>query len=164
MCKPVLPYANNNGADQPAHSRSRISAYVIRCLDSIIPLISISEISRLASPCSWADRLSLIWSQIPDRFSHDEAQRARTKYMHVSGFPILPRFLLWLYKHFIVKTEQYIWEKMKCDAVLEEGTYMYKKLEWTNILSWPTVPNFFRAEMETLIYFFIFTLANNFLR
>ena len=40
-----LPYANNKGADQPAHSRCLISAFVICCLDSIIPLVSISKIS-----------------------------------------------------------------------------------------------------------------------
>ena len=42
-----MPYANNKGADQPAHPRSLISGFVIRCLDSIIPLVSISEISSL---------------------------------------------------------------------------------------------------------------------
>ena len=45
MSKPV--FANNKGADQPAHPGSLISAFVIRCLDSIIPLVSISEISSL---------------------------------------------------------------------------------------------------------------------
>ena len=30
-----MPYANNKGADQPAHSRSLFSAFVVRCLDSI---------------------------------------------------------------------------------------------------------------------------------
>ena len=29
------PYANNKGADQPVHLRSLISAFVVRCLDSI---------------------------------------------------------------------------------------------------------------------------------
>ena len=29
-------FANNTGADQPAHPRSLISAFVIRCLESII--------------------------------------------------------------------------------------------------------------------------------
>ena len=47
MRKPVIPYANNKGADQPAHPRSLISAFVVRCLDSILPLVSISEISSL---------------------------------------------------------------------------------------------------------------------
>ena len=37
MRKPALPYANNKGADQPAHPRSLISAFVVRCLDNIIP-------------------------------------------------------------------------------------------------------------------------------
>ena len=35
------------GADQPTHPRSLISAFVVRCLDSIISLDSIAEISRL---------------------------------------------------------------------------------------------------------------------
>ena len=42
-----LPYANNKGADQPAHPRSLISAFVIRCLDSIISVVSICKISSL---------------------------------------------------------------------------------------------------------------------
>ena len=33
--------------DQPAHSRSLISTFVVRCLDSVIPLVSISKISSL---------------------------------------------------------------------------------------------------------------------
>ena len=45
MRKPVLPYANNKGADQPAHPRSLISTFVVRCLDSIISLVSIFAIS-----------------------------------------------------------------------------------------------------------------------
>ena len=39
-----MPYANNKGADQPAHPRSLISTFVVRCLDSIMPLVFISEI------------------------------------------------------------------------------------------------------------------------
>ena len=45
MC--LMSYANNKGADQPAHPRSLISAFVFRCLDSIIALDSIAEISRI---------------------------------------------------------------------------------------------------------------------
>ena len=45
MC--LLSYANNKSADQPAHPRSLISASVVRCLDRIISLDSIAEISRL---------------------------------------------------------------------------------------------------------------------
>ena len=32
--------ANNKGADQPAHPRSLISTFVVRCLDSIIYLVN----------------------------------------------------------------------------------------------------------------------------
>ena len=42
MRKPFMPHANNKGADQ----RSLISAFVVRCLDSVIPLFAIAEISR----------------------------------------------------------------------------------------------------------------------
>ena len=45
MC--FMSYANNKGADQPAHPRSLISAFVVRCLVSVISLDSIAEISRL---------------------------------------------------------------------------------------------------------------------
>ena len=47
MRKPVIPYANNKGADQSEHSYSQIGTFVFRCLDSIIPLLAIAEISRL---------------------------------------------------------------------------------------------------------------------
>ena len=66
MRKPVLPYANNKDADQPAHPRSLIGVFVIRSLDSIMPLVSISEISSLylASAAEQAG-LSLTLSQAP---------------------------------------------------------------------------------------------------
>ena len=53
-----LPYANNKG--------SLISAFLVRCLDSIIPLLAIAEISSLLL-VSVAEQagLSLIWSQTP---------------------------------------------------------------------------------------------------
>ena len=54
MC--LMSYANNKGADQPAHPRSLISAFVVRCLISIISLDSIAEISRLASFCGCVGR------------------------------------------------------------------------------------------------------------
>ena len=65
-----MPYASNKGADQSAHPRSLISAIVIHCLGSIIPLVSISKISSLylalylASVAAQAS-LSLPWSQTP---------------------------------------------------------------------------------------------------
>ena len=41
-----MPYANNKGADQPAHLRSLISAFVIRRLDSIMSISSKSKLSN----------------------------------------------------------------------------------------------------------------------
>ena len=66
----------DKGADQPAHSRSLISAFVVRCLDSVMSLVSVTKISSLmlASVAEQAG-LSLTWSETPeDTFSHDEAQ------------------------------------------------------------------------------------------
>ena len=63
-----MPYTNNKGADQPAHPHSLISTFVVRYLDSIISLVSISEISSLylASVAEQAG-LSVTWSQTPKR-------------------------------------------------------------------------------------------------
>ena len=62
MC--LMSYANNKGADQPAHPHSLISAFVVHCLDSVISLDSIAEISRLqlASVAVQAS-LCLAWSE-----------------------------------------------------------------------------------------------------
>ena len=46
MRKPVLPYADKKGTDQPAHPRSLISAFIVRFLDSMICIGATSEISR----------------------------------------------------------------------------------------------------------------------
>ena len=71
----LMSYANNKGADQPAHPRSLISAFVVRCLDNVMSLVSVTKISSLmlASVAEEAS-LSLTWSETPDdTFSHDEA-------------------------------------------------------------------------------------------
>ena len=52
----------NKDADQPAHLCSLISIFIVRCLDSTIPILAISKISRLASFWSRADGLSVTWS------------------------------------------------------------------------------------------------------
>ena len=59
-----MPNANNKGADQPAHMRGLISAFVC-CLDSIILLVSISEISSLY--------LASVAVHAEDKFSDDTA-------------------------------------------------------------------------------------------
>ena len=62
----LMPYANNKRADKPAHPRSLISAYVVRWLDSIIPVLAKSKIAilRLVSLAEQTG-LCLIWSQTP---------------------------------------------------------------------------------------------------
>ena len=49
MRKPVLIHMRtaSKGEDQPAHLHSLISAFVVRCQDSIIPLVAKSKIPRL---------------------------------------------------------------------------------------------------------------------
>ena len=62
----LMPYTNNKGTDQPAHPRSLISAFVVRGLDNIIPILA----KTLASLCSWAGRFE--YSANPeDRFCRD---------------------------------------------------------------------------------------------
>ena len=82
MC--LMSYANNKGADQPAHPRSLISAFVVRCLDSVIhvSLVSVTKISSLmlASVAEQAG-LSLTWSETPeDTFSHDVLRGSNTSF------------------------------------------------------------------------------------
>ena len=61
-----MPYANNKGADQPAHPRSLISTFVVRCLDRIISLVSVLAISRLQlASVDEQSGLSLTWSKTP---------------------------------------------------------------------------------------------------
>ena len=61
-----MPYANNKGADQPAHPHSLISAFVVCHLDSIILILAKSKISRpwTVSESEQAS-LSLTCSQTP---------------------------------------------------------------------------------------------------
>ena len=71
-----MSYANNKGADQPAHPRSLISAFVVRCLDSVMSIVSVTKLSSLLL-ASVAEQASLnpTWSETPENmFSHDEAQ------------------------------------------------------------------------------------------
>ena len=46
-----MQYANNKDANQLAHPRSLISAFVVRCLDSIIALLA-RNFKTLATLCS----------------------------------------------------------------------------------------------------------------
>ena len=71
----LMSYPNNKGAGQPAHPRDLSSAFAVRCLDSVMSLVSVTKISSLmlASVAEQAGS-SLTWSETPeDTFSHDEA-------------------------------------------------------------------------------------------
>ena len=59
-----MPYANNKGADQPEHPHNLISAFVVRCLGSIILLVPEIRSFYLAFVAAEAG-LSLPWSQTP---------------------------------------------------------------------------------------------------
>ena len=54
-----MSYANIKGADQPAHPHSLISAFAVRCLDNIIPILVISKMLSLYLT-SVAEQVSLI--------------------------------------------------------------------------------------------------------
>ena len=89
----LMPYANNKDADQPAHPRSLISTFVIRCLDSMtcILAIAISKISRfyLASVAE-QDGLNLTWSKIPDdMFSRGVAHIIMFLWRNTENYPLL---------------------------------------------------------------------------
>ena len=61
-----MPYGNKKGADQPAHPRSLISAFVVRCLNSVIPLFAIAEMLRhLLVSSAEQTGLSLTWLKTP---------------------------------------------------------------------------------------------------
>ena len=57
-----MPFANNEDADQPAHPRSLISAFVVRCPDNInTSSCSIQNFKTLASLCflvTWLTHLT----------------------------------------------------------------------------------------------------------
>ena len=63
-------YAINKDADQPAHPCSLISIFVVRCLNSRMPIFAISKIARLYL-ASVAKQAGLYhnWSQNPEERS-----------------------------------------------------------------------------------------------
>ena len=77
MRKPFLCYMRTTMRRQPAHSHSQISAFIVRCLETITPIVALPDISGLclASVAVQTD-LSLSWfaHTVEDRFSHDVAQ------------------------------------------------------------------------------------------
>ena len=81
-----MSYANNKGTGQPAHPRSLISTFVVRCLDTVMSLVSVIKISSLmlASVAEQAS-LSLTWLETrEDTFSHDMAHVHCFCWRHIS--------------------------------------------------------------------------------
>ena len=59
-------FGNNKGADQPAHTCSLISAFVIRLMESIISRLATNEnLNFLACLCSWRDCFESRFSGTP---------------------------------------------------------------------------------------------------
>ena len=84
-----MSFANNKGADQTAHPRRLISAFVVRCLDSVMSLVSVTKLSSLllAFVAEQAS-LSLTWSETPeDTFSHGVAHFKGTREPVLHSFP-----------------------------------------------------------------------------
>ena len=70
-----MPYANNKGADQPAHQRSLISAFVVCCLDKYNTSTCCGQnFKTLANLISWAGQFeSQLVAHPEDRYSRDVA-------------------------------------------------------------------------------------------
>ena len=70
-----MPYANNNGPDQPAHLHSLIRTFVVHCLGSMICILAISKVSRFyLAPVTEQAGVNLTWLKITEnRFSCDVA-------------------------------------------------------------------------------------------
>ena len=99
----LMSYANNKGADQPALSRSLISTFVVRCLDSVMSLVPVTKISSLML-ASVAVQSSLTWSETPeDTFSHDEAHIFTVSDLLVQSSNRSPRMMSNFRKHKITK-------------------------------------------------------------
>ena len=73
MRKPVFALCEQQKA--PISLRSLISVFVVRCLDSIIPLVSISKLSSLllGSVAAQTRFESTLVANLEDRFSRDKA-------------------------------------------------------------------------------------------
>ena len=98
------------GTDQPAHPRSLISAFVVPCLDRIIPLLAIAEFSRLCivSVAAHAS-LGFTWSQTPK-----------------TGFPMLRRKLSLNWSNWMTRKiyfESVCYYYINSAASSEFGTY-----------------------------------------
>ena len=84
-----MPYTNNKGADQPAHPRSLVSAFIVHCLDSLSNTSTYysQNFKTIASLISRADRLESYLVRNPeDKFSRDMA------HIYQVYLPLLPSY------------------------------------------------------------------------
>ena len=65
-----MPYVNNKGSDQTVHPHSLISNFVVRCIDSIIPIVAKLKVSSLSlvSVAEQTDLSLTLAHTIEDRF------------------------------------------------------------------------------------------------
>ena len=83
-----MPYANNKYTYQPAHPRSLISAFVVRCLDSITPTIAIQNFKTLISLCIWVGRfVSNLVANPKETFSRDDDDINMELHVTKGNFP-----------------------------------------------------------------------------
>ena len=72
-------YGNNKDADQLVQVRSLMSIFVVRCFDSIIPILAKSKNSRLAGLSSSSGHFESHQVANPkDRFSRDVAHMVQS--------------------------------------------------------------------------------------
>ena len=82
-----MPYANTKCADQPAHSRSLISAFVLRCLGSITSSFYIRNFKPIYSFCGCAGRFkSSLVANPEDRFSRDKAHFEKVPLVYIQTY------------------------------------------------------------------------------
>ena len=99
----LMLYANNKGADQPAHLPSLISAFVVRCLDSVMSVASVTKISSLmlASVADQAGLSLTLLETSEDTFSHDETHLYLNYTVYVTHLYII---LIHTYIHTYIRT------------------------------------------------------------
>ena len=81
MRKSVYVICEQQRRNQPSHPRSLISAFVVHCLDRIIPILANFKITRLKLASEAAQNsLSLTWSETTkDKFYRDRLKSSKEK-------------------------------------------------------------------------------------
>ena len=121
-----MPYVNNKGADQSVHLRSLISFFVVRCLDSIIPLLAITEISRS------------VWSAEQAGLSHTWPQTQKTGFLVTRLIYCVRETITWafavhlcdvLFSHDLARIEKNVWcQNYYCVSSVCPTTWYFKGL------------------------------------